>query len=62
MSRRHAPWSAVDALVEEGTLAAVRYGPHRYYVRTVGRRPGASESRGRSSTRNPGSPDTQSDR
>ncbi len=42
MSRRHAPWSSVDTLIEEGKLAAVRYGPHRYYVRTVSRRPEAS--------------------
>jgi len=34
MERRHAPWSMVTGLLEAGTLAAVRYGPHRYYVRT----------------------------
>jgi wyosine [tRNA(Phe)-imidazoG37] synthetase (radical SAM superfamily) len=33
------PWSAVEDLVEEGKMARVAYGPHRYYVRPVPRSP-----------------------
>jgi len=39
LGRSGLPGSTLDALVEEGRMACVTYGPHRYYLRPVLRHP-----------------------